>query len=321
MFKNILVPLDGSALAARALPFAKRLARAGGARLIVVRAYLPADDPLLLRVEHPELSAAERADVDRETATAEFQSAVGELRADGLDVEDRFIEGKAAEVIFATAKATWANLIVMSTHGRSGLGRVVYGSVSDEVLRRVPVPVLVVPGGCTPVWTDEQPERVLVPLDGSSLSAEALWPARDLAATLGGGMLLLAVIEPAAVYPYEPPEAIADLEETDVARAEQYLERVSAELRSSGAPPISTRIAYGGAAEQICAVACAAGVGAIAMASHGRGGVARLLLGSVAGQTLQHSSVPVLVYRPVTVHQTASERAIEKVAAATFAGG
>jgi hypothetical protein len=108
MFKNILVPLDGSVLAARALPFAKRLARVGGARLIVVRAYLPADDALLLRVEYPEFSAAERADVDRETATEEFQSAIDELRVDGLDVDAHFVEGAAAEVIFNSAKAAQA---------------------------------------------------------------------------------------------------------------------------------------------------------------------------------------------------------------------
>ena len=165
MFKSILVPLDGSALAARALPFATRLARASGARLIVVRAYLPADE-------------------DRATAPAEFQSVVDELRIDGLDVENHFIEGEAAEVIFATAKATRANLIVMSTEGRGGLGRVLYGSVADDVLRRVPVPVLLVSPRCTESW--DKPQRVLVPLDGSSLAAEALRPARDLAIALGG---------------------------------------------------------------------------------------------------------------------------------------
>jgi nucleotide-binding universal stress UspA family protein len=321
MFKNILVPLDGSALAAGALPFAKRLARAGGARLFVVRAYLPADDALLLRVEYPELSAAERADADRETATAEFQSAVDELRADGLVVEDHFIEGEAAEIIFDTAKVTRANLIVMSTHGRGGLGRVWYGSVADEVLRRVPVPVLLVPAGCTQVWSDAQPERVLVPLDGSSLAAEALRPARDLAAALSGEMLLLAVVEPIAASPYQYLEAIAEVEGAQAAQAEQYLAKVSAELRSSAAPPVSTRIVHGDPAEHICAVARAAGVGAIAMASHGRTGVARLLLGSATNRTLQHSTVPVLVYRPASVHQTAGERAVERVAANTFAGG
>jgi len=189
------------------------------------------------------------------------------------------------------------------------------------VLRRVPVPVLVVPAGCTRVWTDEQPQRVLVPLDGSSLAAEALRPARDLAATLGGELLLLTVVEPMPVYPYETPETIDALETAHAAQAAQYLNDVAADLRSSAGPAASTRIVHGDPAEHICAVARAAGVAAIAMASHGRTGVARLLLGSVTNQTLQHATAPVLVYRPVIVHQTASERAIEKVAAATFAGG
>lgn len=300
MFKSILVPLDGSALAARALPFATRLARASGARLIVVRAYLPADE-------------------DRATAPAEFQSVVDELRIDGLDVENHFIEGEAAEVIFATAKARRANLIVMSTEGRGGLGRVLYGSVADDVLRRVPVPVLLVSPRCTESW--DKPQRVLVPLDGSSLAAEALRPARDLAIALGAEMLLLTVVEPIVVSPYQNLDAIADVAGAQAAQAEEYLARVCAELRSSAGPLVSTRLVDGEAAEHICAVARTAGVGAIAMASHGRTGVARLLLGSVTNRTLQHSTVPVLVYRPITVHQTATERAVEKVAATTFAGG
>src|SRR5438552_3788206 len=136
----------------------------------------------------------------------------------------------------------------MSTHGRGGLGRMLYGSVADEVLRRVPVPVLLVSAACTQVWAVEKPKRVLVPLDGSSLAAEAVRPARDLAATLGGEMVLLGVIDPTAVYPYEPPEVIVELEAVQAAQAEQYLATVSAELRSSGAPPVSTRIAHGNAA-------------------------------------------------------------------------
>lgn len=321
MFKSILVPLDGSALAAQALPFAKRLAHAAQARLIVVRAYLPEDDALPLRVEHPELSASERAGVDREAATPEFRCAVDELRGDGLDVDAHFVEGAAATVIFDTAKATWANLIVMSTHGRGGPGRALSGSVADQVLRRVPVPVLLVPTGCTQVWADEPSRSVLVPLDGSSLAAEALRPARDLVATLGGELLLLTVVEPVAAHPFRYVGSVSDLDATQVTQAAAYLAQVSVELQRSAASPIATRIVHGDAAEQICAVARAARVGAIAMASHGRGGLARLLLGSVATGTIQHSTVPVLVYRPVTLRQTASERVIYRVAAKTFAHG
>ncbi|MDQ6674600.1 MAG: universal stress protein, partial [Chloroflexota bacterium] len=196
-----------------------------------------------------------------------------------------------------------------------------YGSVADEVLRRVPVPVLLVSAVCTQTWADDKPVRVVVPLDGSSLAAEALVPARDLAFTLGGEMLLLGVVEPTAAYPYEHLEAISDSVGDQNAKAAQYLDTVIGELRASSAPPVSTRIAYGHAAEEICAVAREVGAGAIVMATHGRGGVARLLLGSVATRTLQQSSVPVLVYRPVVVPETMLERAVEKVAAKTAAGG
>src|ERR1700730_13490980 len=102
MFKSVLVPLDGSALAARALPFAKRVADTAGARLIVVRAHLPTDD-LGLRLEYPELAIADRADLGREAAQAEFQSVIDGLRKDGLDVEGHFAEGPAADVIYAQA--------------------------------------------------------------------------------------------------------------------------------------------------------------------------------------------------------------------------
>src|ERR1700694_4145514 len=168
MFKSVLVPLDGSALSARALPFAKRVADAAGARLIVVRAHLPAED-LGLRLEYPELSLAERAGTEREAAQAAFQSVIDGLRKDGLDVEGHFAEGPAADVIYAQAAGTPVSLLVMSTHGHGGLGRWLYGSVADDVLRRVPVPVLLVSAVCTEIWADDQPLRVVVPLDGAGL--------------------------------------------------------------------------------------------------------------------------------------------------------
>jgi nucleotide-binding universal stress UspA family protein len=314
MFRSVLVPLDGSALSARALPFAERVAQAAGARLIVVRAHLPVDD-LGLRLEYPELSLGKRADIEREAALAEFQSAIDGLRKDGLDVEAHFVEGAAADVIFDTAASTRANLIVMSTHGHGGLGRWLYGSVADEILRRVPVPILLVSAVCTQTWAEDQAPRVVVPLDGSDLAEEALGPARDLAVTLGSEMLLLGVVEPIAVYPYQHLEAIGDVGEVQEAQARQYLDNVATKLRAADGPPVSTRIAHGEAAAQISAVAHEVGDGAIAMATHGRSGMARLLLGSVATRTLHQSSVPVLIYRPVAVPQTALKRAVDKVSA------
>jgi nucleotide-binding universal stress UspA family protein len=285
--------------------------------VIVVRAHLPIDDDLSLRLEYPDLSLAERAEMERRAAETEFQSTVDELRGDGLEVEARFVEGAAADVIFDTAESTRANLIVMSTHGHGGLGRWLYGSVADEVLGRLPVPVLLVSAVCTPTtaWPKDKLARVVVPLDGSRLAAEALRPASDLAVALGGEMLLLAVVEPTAVYPDGYLERSVDLQEAETARANHYLETVAVEQRTaSSAPPVSTRVAYGDAADEICGVAREVAADAIAMATHGRGGLARLLLGSVATRTIHQATVPVLVYRPVAVRQTALERAVDKVA-------
>ena len=227
MFKSVLLPLDGSVLAARALPYAKRVARAAGARLIVVRAHLPADD-LGLRLEYPELSPAERADVERTTAEAEFRTAVDGLRRKDLDVEAYFVEGGAADVIYETAASTQANLIVMSTHGHGGLGRWLYGSVADEVLGRVPVPVLFVSAVCTQLWPRISPLRVVAPLDGSDLADR-------------------------------PP------------RRGSIWTKWPQDCAPTNAPAVSTRIAHGDAASQICAVAQEVSAGAIAMATHGPG--------------------------------------------------
>lgn len=314
MFKSVLVPLDGSSLAARALPFARHVAHSAGARVIAVRAHLPAPG-LGARLEHPELSLVAGADIEREAAHAEFQSAVVGLRNDGLTVEPHFVEGAAADVIYETASSTRANLIVMSTHGRSGLGRWLYGSVAEEVLRRVPVPMLLVSAVCRQTWAEDRPSQVLVPLDGSDEAEKALSPARDLALTLGSELLLLSVVEPIAVYPYRHLEAIGDLAEIQEAEAEQYLGQVATKLRTADGVAVSTRITHGEAAAQICAVAREVDAAAIAMFTHGRSGLARVLLGSVATRTLHQSTVPVLIYRPVAVTQTQVQRAVERVTA------
>jgi nucleotide-binding universal stress UspA family protein len=313
MFKTVLLPIDGSALSARAVPFALQLARSADTRLIVVRAYLPSDDSLPSRIHYPEKSRDERLEIDLNRAQAEFQSEVDSLRERACPVEPYFVEGAAADVIFETARKAQANLILMSTHGRGGFGRWLYGSVADEVIRRVPVPVLLVSPVCGSDWTHTKATRVLVPLDGSDLAAEVLQSATDLAASLGGAeMMLLAIVEPpVGVYPDAEVQVVSD-PVRDQAQAMEYLETVAAKLASSAPGSVTRRVAFGDAALTIASVARETEVDAIAMATHGRGGLARLALGSVATRTLQLANMPVLVYRPVVLRETVLERAVEK---------
>jgi nucleotide-binding universal stress UspA family protein len=175
MYSTVVVPLDGSALAERALPYATQLVRHGGARLVLVRAALahtvPGVDPT-----DAQLAATECAERELET-TAE------RLRDQGLSVETHVYYGEAAWAITDVAERQSAELLVMSTHGRGGLGRWVYGSVAQQVLRKATVPILLVSAACERPWPAEGPIHILVPLDGSAFAEEALGSARQLAST------------------------------------------------------------------------------------------------------------------------------------------
>ncbi len=311
MRKTIVVPLDGSSLAARAVPYATRLARGTGGRLVFVQATLA--PPLPGQSEREARAAATRR------AEIELNAVVDRLRAEGLTAEARVYHEDAPTAILDAAAQDGADLIVMSTHGRSGLGRWVYGSVADRVLRAATIPMLLVPAACTGSWPADRPLRILVPLDGSPLAEAALGPAAELARTLGAELLLLQVLE----YPlpavadggtYMPPWD----QDADLAAARQYLEAIADGLRATGqrvavlavaAPPSPVAQAV----TTIAAVIQDEHVDAIAMGTHGRGGLARLVMGSVATGVLQHATVPVLVVRPAATPardaQTAAQSA------------
>jgi nucleotide-binding universal stress UspA family protein len=302
MFNTILLPLDGSALSTRAVPFAQQLATPGKSRLVVVRAHLPSDDDLDLRLRYPDKSRAERGELELHAAQAEFRAECTRLCDSGYVVEPRFVEGPAADAIYETARDVQADLVVMSTHGRSGFGRWLYGSVADQVLRRLPIPVLLISAVCSRVWRVEKPKRILVPLDGSSLATDVLPATADLATTFGGAeIVLLAVVEPGmGLYPGAALQGVPDSVRAK-AQAAAYLKSVAREMGASAPGPLISRVVYGDAATMIASVAQAADVDAIAIATHGRAGVARLVLGSVATRTLQLATVTVLIYKPVVL--------------------
>ena len=293
MLSTILVPLDGSALAEQALPFAERVARAAQARVILTRV-VPAYSGAETSVEASEALAA------REN----LEEIASRLRRAGITVGVTVPEGDAAAQTVGTVAALGVDLIVMSTHGRSGIGRWLYGSVADAVIRLANVPVMLVPPHMSLPWPTDRRLQIIVPLDESQLSEAVLGPALEFATRLDAELLLVEVVAwPPLVYS-DPIELLAyDLDE-QVAAARGYLADVATRLRESGAS-VRCRAEVGPTpAATIVQLARDEHADLIAMATHGRSGLARVVLGSTTTGTLQHAGVPLLIVRPTEL-QTA----------------
>ncbi|ADJ25898.1 UspA domain protein [Dehalogenimonas lykanthroporepellens BL-DC-9] len=143
MFKSILVPLDGSALAESILPQAVAIAEPAGAEVTLLRVIEPLDKGV--RETMGRELAARLDEVTIEEAQAYLDGIAGKLTAEGLSVRSAVITGQPAQAIIEYVGAHAVNLIVMASHGRSGLSRWAFGSVTDKVLHRSPVPVMVGP--------------------------------------------------------------------------------------------------------------------------------------------------------------------------------
>ncbi len=307
MFRHILVPLDGSHLAATALPYATTLARASDARitLLAVVASLPE------RVGIPSVAAQEGDGRHVTEGTAYLESVASAVRADGLAVTTVVRHGNPAAEILAASEAEEYSLIVMSTHGRTGLGRLRMGSVAQHVMRHAIIPTLVVrPGADAPTEGVATIAAITVALDGSGLAEEALPDAVQIATALAIPLTLLQVIPSRAslayngwsdgYYNYHP--ATEEMERDEEQAVEEYLDALATRLRASGIE-VGTRRERGVTsrpAEVIAAVLAEQPGGIGIMASHGRGGVLRWALGSTAEEVLDHTPCPILIVRAGT---------------------
>jgi nucleotide-binding universal stress UspA family protein len=285
MYQTLLVPLDGSAAAERALPYAEALARTVDARIILLRAVVgPAFPAAMVESLEDALRQAAQALVPPPTvrdegaeeqvdmphpALAYLNGIASRLRERGCIAEPELAFGDPARVIVDAIRARAADLVVMATHGRSSLGQLATGSVARAVLRSSIVPVFLVRAGSAPL---DKPRlggraRLLVPLDGSGLAECALDVAANLASQLGAELELLSVV----------PEG--DAATTEVAR--RYLATVADRLVGKhlvGRPGLMVRA--GDPATAIAEVA--AEMALVVMATHGRSGLGRLVNGSVA---------------------------------------
>jgi nucleotide-binding universal stress UspA family protein len=281
--KRILIPLDGSRLSEAVLPLAEALARDYDADLLLVRALLPGGS----------------AEIEVEVqATAEdyLRTMAADLAARGRSVEWKVWYDEPARAIADAARYNGVDLIAMTTHGRGGVSRLIAGSVAEALVRQAPVPVLLVRAELT--WRPGALGRILVPLDGSELSEAILPVVTGLAGPFDLGIELLRAVEPIPAYAAAELAAShsAELLRLEEADAGGYLAKLVTPLEARGLR-VTPRVALGPAVDEILRRARESGTGLIAMTTHGRSGMGRLLLGSVAERVLRAAPVPVLLWK------------------------
>ena len=297
MFKKILIPLDGSETAEAILPFAQEIAKNTQGQIVLVTAVQQTgvwDATLSLQVLDKEEQAA--ADYVKTKAAAL-----------GPNVTSRVTRGEAAEAILTVAEDEKADLIGISTHGRSGLSRWLFGSTATKILESSPVPVLFLhpkkgedKGAPGPVV-----KKILVPMDGSPEALSVLPVVEGFAKAVGASLVLFHAVPPITSYPgYETAglagvgDILKDLQE----QAKQILTRTAADVKSRGVEATAA-IVIETSVDGILRAADELNVDLIAIGTHGRGGLGRMVLGSTADGVVRRSAdVPCLVVRSTAGH-------------------
>jgi nucleotide-binding universal stress UspA family protein len=303
MLRSILVPLDGSPLAERALPIALDIARRSGGAVHLVRAHVPlaivgataegvftqdmlaADDSLRERAKNYVIDVAARLSKEW-----------------GVKVDGRVEDGAPSGLITQVAEEVEAGLIVMTTHGAGGFAPGWLGSVADAVIRHSHRPVLALPENDAHAGQAFTPKRIMLPLDGSARADGIIPAARDLAVLFGAEIDVVRM-----VAPYVPGDVVSTLTadrpdpygvDAETAAAKTAIDGVVAGLKEHGVKgraivrvevsPVRALMDHIKETDPDC----------IALATQGRG-ISRIFVGSVADKLIRAAQRPVLVLRPM----------------------
>lgn len=281
---QILVPLDGSREAEVVLPFVRALAPKFSSRVYVLGIGVGQASRRVNRLLDEYITRI-----------------ANELHSHGVKAEPVILYGNAADKILDFTAEKETDLIIMATHGRSGITRWWMGSVAEKVISEATAPVLLVRSKRTKTGETSDKRavihKILAPLDGSDIGEVALPYVEAIAAKSPAAVNLLQVVAP-------PGSVEANLGGPDWSKfvkamhdaGENYLKSVSERLNGREAK-VTYEVLTGDPADKIVEYAAANGVNLIAMSTHGRTGIARWVLGSVADKVLHGARIPILLVR------------------------
>ena len=312
MYPEIIVPLDGSELAEQVLPYTELFAGALAVPVELVQAF----DILMTALRGSREYVTIRAHLERigrERAVQSLMPARQRLESAGCVVGIAVELGQAADVIAAQAGIDPTALVMMSTHGRGGISPWALGSVADKVIHAIHNPLLMVrtaqPGQLAS--TASLVETVVVPLDGSALSELAIPHAVGVATALSANIVALRVTPTEGHYRHRinmialPPGTAqtfhlatpSELLAEDAATAAAYLADVKNRIAADHQVEIATAHIVSDDAAQTIVERAGTRSSLVVMTTHGRSGLGRLMMGSVADRVIRHSNAPVLAIR------------------------
>lgn len=290
----ILIPLDGSALAEAVFPIGRTLAQRTGAPVRLVHVRHPLQP---LYVEGLPVVDKQLRPLHGLHEQSYMEQARQRFRGDmTVEVVVDVLDGPTASALATHAATTNSALIVMTTHGYGGFERFWLGSVADTLVRIAGVPILLYRphGENGPEAKPLEGRPILVPLDGSPLSEQILPHVSWLAHAFNAPITLLRVLPLDATHA-DAPDPLGD---SPLAEAERYLQQVRLGLEEQGCRTRTHLMSHEQPARALLGVATRDNVGIIAMATHGRGDMQRLILGSVSDKVLRSADVPLMLYRP-----------------------
>ena len=299
MYRNVMVPVDGSAFSREAVLQGLRIASQSGATLRLVRVGSSSSmihgGPDGFTIENQKLSELHSAEL------ADLYAIAAECRAHTtVNVTASLQYGPVVDALIGYARRQRVDLIVMRSHARRGLARVWFGSVADGLIRESGIPVLVVrpPSVATAVEGGFGYKKIIVPLDGSELAEQALQPAVRLARIEGASVILVKVVPPSPFGDSELQSALGPARAQDVTEARDYLDSLLSATIDQSMPVVRRVLISNDVPGAIMQAAEGAEADVIAIATHGRGALGRARSGSVADRIMRESPISTMIVHP-----------------------